>query len=114
VVRLRTKGEVINGELDVDLIKSWVTACTTNHNICKQKPSISELHTYVRPSFIDVITKTIVPDEKVTDYVALSYVWGPDKPGDYRTGTLLDTHSETRRTWSSVILIRLSKTLWNL
>jgi hypothetical protein len=79
-VRLRTKGEVINGELDVELIKSWVTACTTSHNICKQKLSIPELHTYVRPNFIDAITKTIVPGEKVTDYVALSYVWGPDKP----------------------------------
>lgn len=79
-IRLRTKGEAVNGELDVNLVKSWVSKCLVKHESCKEKLSISELHRHVRPNFIDVFTNNLVRGDTVTDYVALSYVWGPTQP----------------------------------
>ncbi|PMD40916.1 HET-domain-containing protein, partial [Hyaloscypha variabilis F] len=66
--------------LDADLIKSWISKCLANHNSCKEKLSISDLHTHVRPKFIDVFTNRLVGGDTVTDYVALSYVWSPSQP----------------------------------
>ncbi|KAK0105535.1 hypothetical protein ONS95_004106 [Cadophora gregata] len=79
-VRPRTKGEVVYGEVDVDLIKSWISNCSENHKSCKEKLSTSELHSRVRPNFIDVLSGNLVRGDLVTDYVALSYVWGPSQP----------------------------------
>jgi hypothetical protein len=78
--RQRTEKEVLRGELDIGLIKSWLNTCITSHNTCQQQSTGTKPTTLVRPNFIDVTTNEIVHSIGNWDYVSLSYVWGrPDK-----------------------------------
>ncbi|KAI0860231.1 heterokaryon incompatibility protein-domain-containing protein [Xylaria cubensis] len=81
-------GRLVKPEcIDVQTIKDWRSNCRQYHGqVCWQtqsEPFLPPLSAGVRAAFrvIDVKEKTVIPVSPDTDYVALSYVWGEQKPG---------------------------------
>lgn len=69
------KSRIIRSELvDYKLLKSWVQYCNTNHQRCSQKDP--------KPvaffSLINCFTRQVERANASSNYVALSYSWGPD------------------------------------
>ncbi|OAL47988.1 HET-domain-containing protein [Pyrenochaeta sp. DS3sAY3a] len=60
--------------VDVGLLKSWMTFCDQEHDVCERKNSLTGDEPCIR--LIDVTEKRLVTASLHENYVALSYVWG--------------------------------------
>ena len=76
--------------VDYSLLRSWIERCQTSHGISCQRPWTDELRSTM---MIDVKARLVVQCPPNCDYVALSYVWGGDKPkkGDLESHQLPQT-----------------------
>ncbi|KAI0543817.1 heterokaryon incompatibility protein-domain-containing protein [Xylaria curta] len=81
-------GRLVKPEcIDVQTIKDWMSNCRQYHGeVCSRnqsEPVLPPLSAEIRAAFrvIDVKEKTVIPTSPDNDYVALSYVWGKQKPG---------------------------------
>jgi hypothetical protein len=71
-------GRLINSTIDVRLLHSWYSLCTTQHGSSCSKPSWSP-YEEKPPSFlrlVDIHRRCIVDAPENCSYFALSYVWG--------------------------------------
>jgi hypothetical protein len=62
------------GQIDFRAIRSWLSACDSNHPLCE--PSSNDKHSHHTVRFVDVAQNCIVTGTTAQRYVALSYVWG--------------------------------------
>jgi Heterokaryon incompatibility protein (HET) len=75
-LRRRAKAEVIDGELNVEQIKSWIRQCTSLHKICGPTFPTAHLDNNLQLNLIDVESCCIVSAQPGSIHIALSYVWG--------------------------------------
>ncbi|KAF7556703.1 hypothetical protein G7Z17_g1221 [Cylindrodendrum hubeiense] len=77
--------EVDPHSVDIDAIQHWLEFCDNHHQQCLLESSPSDA---VAPSkVIDCETMLIVESPPGCEYVALSYVWGKEKPGKKKPPT---------------------------
>lgn len=70
------RGRDIQPEVDTNLIKQWIQSCNIHHKHC-HLPTL-ELARGQNIRLIDVQRYRIISTTLAENYVALSYVWGPD------------------------------------
>lgn len=79
--------------LNIDIIRSWVATCTRNHPLTCAVHVSDRLQ---RISLIDVHCRRVVLyPSTACEYVALSYVWGPERQVSYSTGSRLPQLPQT-------------------
>ncbi|ROV90982.1 hypothetical protein VSDG_07683 [Cytospora chrysosperma] len=72
-------------EINVDLLRNWMQSCDSQHDKCRlETPDIAE----PRIRLVDVEGERVVSASLAEDYVALSYVWGPNTVPLLTRGTL--------------------------
>ena len=71
-----SRGRVVLPEVNVSLIKQWIQSCNDQHGPCRL-PTL-EIARELNIHLIDVQDHRIVPATLAENYVALSYVWGPN------------------------------------
>jgi hypothetical protein len=88
-------GRLIRQKVDVELIKTWISTCATNHETtCRSEPNV--IQSPLAPNglkflrVIDVKNECLVEAAPGDTYVALSYVWGNVRPA------LLRKHNKTQ------------------
>lgn len=69
--RILEDNEASRGEVDVELIRSWIQDCECRHD-CGEAPSEQATGLML----IDVLTREVVRAPPASRYFALSYVWG--------------------------------------
>ena len=71
-----SRGRVVLPEVNVSLIKQWIQSCNVQHGPCRL-PTL-EIARELNIHLIDVHDHRIIPATLAENYVALSYVWGPN------------------------------------
>lgn len=69
--------EVNEKEIDIELIRNWITACQNLHETCERNPSwLEESGLTDAMCVIDVQANCLTQIKSSETFVALSYVWG--------------------------------------
>lgn len=59
--------------ISIDLMRKWITSCEMDHKTCCSRPPLPSI---TLSWVIDTTNLCLVPAERGTRYIALSYVWG--------------------------------------
>jgi hypothetical protein len=75
----RFHGREVAGDINMDLLRSWLRSCTEKHQECKRESWKNALPSPIDIRVIDVHKNMVVKAKAGCRYVALSYVWGGDQ-----------------------------------
>lgn len=72
------EGRQVRDQVDVELVRSWLHRCRTEHDLSCEWQSPHHTSTIGRDiRVLDVCSRTVVTVPENCPFVALSYVWGP-------------------------------------
>ena len=78
----------VTEHIDLGLVRSWLRMCRTRHGqSCQHQNTSISSNPLERPRLVDVNSRYVITSPKPSEYLALSYVWGPDHKQPFRSQT---------------------------